>query len=394
MKAPLVTVLMPNHNGARFIAESIRSVLAQTFEDYELLIVEDASTDNSLQIIQEFRDPRIRVLQLEQNEHICVGLNRGLQEAKGKYIARIDSDDCWCATKLEKQIVYMENHPTCGACFTWVNVVDEENRPLSAKESIFVDLFRAKNRSRVQWIHDFYMYGSCLCHPSAVFPRAVIEELGGYRNSLVQIQDFDLWIRIAKRFELHVLEEPLMNYRHALQGGNVSATTPENNVRSYYEMYNVISTYFDDLSDHNFREAFEREFTRPEAITHEELQCERMLLLLKPIFCGHVGKIRGMDMLASLLDREGTRLLLREQYGITQMDFYQLSKSNVLLLEAPEDALYQLQSACLADGITHEKIAAQLSWKGLIKAILRKALRRWPKLYDATKRTYRRFKRR
>lgn len=394
MTAPLVTVLMPNHNGARFIAASIRSVLAQTLEDYELLIIEDASTDNSLEVIRGFQDPRIRVIQLEQNEHICVGLNLGLREARGKYIARIDSDDCWHPTKLEKQIAYMEAHPQCGACFTWVTVVDENDRKLSSTESIFVDLFRAKNRPRIQWIHDFYMSGSCLCHPSAVFPREVVEKLGGYRNSLVQIQDFDLWIRIAKQYELHVLEEPLMNYRHALQGGNVSATTPANNVRSYYEMYNVIGSYFDDLPDDSFRAAFGQEFAHPDASTHEELQCERMLLLLKPIFCGHVGKLRGMDMLAQLLDREDTRLLLREKYAITQMDFYQLSRSNVLLLEAPEDALYQFQSSCLLDRAAHEKIAAQLPWRGLVKAALRKALRRFPKLYAAAKRLYQKLKRR
>ena len=101
-----------------------------------------------------------------------------------------------------------------------------------------------------------------------------------------------------------------------------------------------------------------------------------------------------MDLLAELLDREETRLLLREKYGITQMNFYQLSKSNVLLLEAPEDMLYQLQSACTFDQATHEKVAAQLSWRGLIRAALRKTLSRWPKLYAATKRVYGRFKRR
>lgn len=394
MNAPPVTVLMPNHNGARFIAASIRSVLEQSFTDYELLIIEDASTDNSLQVIGEFQDPRIRVLRLEQNEHICVGLNLGLQQARGKYIARIDSDDCWHPTKLEKQIAYMQAHPECGACFTWVDVVDEQDRRLSRNESAFVDLFHAENRPRVQWVHDFYTRGSCLCHPSAVFPRAVVEELGGYRNSLVQIQDFDLWIRIAKKHEIHVLEEPLMNYRHALDGGNVSASTPENNVRSYYEMYNVIGHYFDDLSDESFREVFRQEFTWGDASTHEELECERMLLLLKPVFCGHVGKLRGMDMLADLLDRENTRLLLRDKYAITQMNFYQLSKSNVFFMEAPEDALYQLQSSGLLDGAAHEKIAAQLPWMGLVKAVLRKVLRRFPKLYTVTKRFYHRLKQR
>ena len=361
MSMPLVSVLMPNHNGGRFIAKSIESVLAQTFPNFELLIIEDASTDDSAAIIAKYHDPRIHVIPLAQNEHICVGLNTGLQHAQGKYIARLDSDDVWMPDKLEKQIAYMEAHPECGASFTWADIVDEEDRTLSAKESMFVSLFRADNRPRRQWVHDFFFCGSCLCHPSAVFPRSVAEEMHRYRNSLVQIQDYDLWARIAKKYDLHIIQEPLLRYRHCLQGGNISARTEANNVRSYYEFYNVLSTFLDDLSDQEFVEVFQKDFSLATASTHGELLCERALLLLKTDFTGHAAKLAGMDRLCALIDNEETRMILRERYGITQMNLYELTQSNALLVESGGTAAYQIVSAFAGDlGLT-QKLAECLS---------------------------------
>ena len=201
-------------------------------------------------------------------------------------------------------------------------MVDEEDRTLSEQESCFVKLFRVDNKTREQWISHFFFEGSCLCHPSAVMRTDVVRQLGGYRNALVQIQDFDLWIRIVKQHDIHILTEPLMNYRHCLQGGNVSAVNFTTQRRTIYEMYRVMGKYFDDLSDEEFIRCFGTKFKLKDAHSHEELLCERALFLLDPIFCGHATKLYGMEKLADLLDREDTRKLLRERYGITQMNFY------------------------------------------------------------------------
>lgn len=361
MAEPMVSVLMPNHNGGRFLAKSIDSVLSQTFQDFELIVVEDGSTDDSAAILAGYTDPRLRVITLAQNEHICYALNIGLQQARGTYIARLDSDDCWMPDKLEKQIGYMLSHPECGASFTWVEVVDEEERLLSREESPFVDLFHGENRSREQWLHDFFFHGSCLCHPTAVFPRKVALEMQGYRMSLVQLQDYALWIRIAKKYPIHILQEPLIRYRHCLQGGNVSARSHANNVRSFYEFYNVLSTYLDDLPDAELVSVFQQDFSLPTAATHEELLCERALLLLKTDFTGHAGKLAGMDKLCRLLDQEQTRLVLRQRYGITQLNLYELTKSNALLVEQPDTALYQLASVHPADQGFAQLVVNQLS---------------------------------
>lgn len=341
MGNPLVTVLMPNHNGGKYLAEAIQSVLNQTFEDFELLIVEDASTDNSREVIASFKDPRIRVIPFENNEHICFALNTGLSEAGGKYIARLDSDDRWYPDKLRRQVEYLEAHPECGASFTWVNVIDETGRTLTEKESIFPAIFRSPNRPRTQWVHDFYFQGSLLCHPSAVFPKAVIDELGPYRISLVQLQDYEMWIRIAKHYDLYVFEEPLMDYRHALKGGNVSELSVANKNRSYYETYNVISRFFDDMSDEEFIACFGDNLKKKGTTDHTELLCERALMLLDPGFWGHVGKLAGMNKLAELLDCEETGKVLKEQYCVSQMNFYELTTGGVLQMEDAPSVLDQ-----------------------------------------------------
>jgi len=373
MKQPLVSVLMPNHNGGAFIAASIKSVLNQTFQDFEFIIVEDASTDNSLQVIESFQDSRIRLIRLDTNQHICVALNTGIQQARGKYIARIDSDDCWLPQKLEKQIAYMENNPQCGATFTWVNVIDEDDRQLTASESGFVELFHVGNKTREEWIRHFFHNGSCLCHPSAVMRTDVVHSLGGYRNVLVQIQDFDMWMRIVKSHEIYVFTEPLMNYRHCLKGGNVSAVNMTTQRRTYYEMYRIMGKFFDDLSDEEFVRYFGCEFKNPNASTHEELLCERALFLLDPIFCGHATKLNGMEKLADLIDCEETRMVLRQSYGITQLNFYELSASESLHMIESDDA-----------------ILARYSNRTLIKHALKRKLMKHPRLFRVLQKVCRR----
>jgi len=370
VKQPLVTVLMPNHNGGRFIGKAIESVLRQTMADFELLIIEDASTDNSKEEIAKFSDERIRVIEFAQNEHICIGLNTGIAQARGKYIARLDSDDCWYPDKLKKQIGYMQKNPQCGASFTWVNVVDEEDRTLSAQESMFVDLFHSPNRSRAQWLHDFYSCGCLVCHPSAVFPKEVALEVGGYRNSLVQLQDYDLWIRIVKKYPIYVLEEKLMDYRHALLGGNVSAKTTGNTIRSYFETADVLGTFFDGVSDEMFIEAFSDDFVRPGTRRHEDLLCEKALLMIQPGFWGHAARPAGMKMLANLLDNEETRLVLRNTYGVTQMNYYHLETLPILEMEDPAF------------------IAESIPGRQMVKILIKKLLRRYPRVYNAAAKCY------
>lgn len=326
---PKISIIMSNYNGEQFIEHAIESVINQTYTDFEFIIIDDCSTDRSRIIIDSFNDHRIKKVFFEKNEHMVYAFNYAISMASGEYIARIDSDDYWHPDKLTRQIDYMDKHSECGACFTLVNVVDETDTLLTADDTDRVKLFEVDNRSQAEWIKYFYFSGSCLCHPSVLMRKEAIERVGVYNYSLVQIQDFELWIRIAKKYEIYVIQERLTNYRWFLSGENASAPSDTVNRRSEAEFSYVLSRYFDDISDELFLSAFSDEFIHREARSHEMLLCEKALMLLRPVFCGYPGKIGGIIKLAGLLQNEDTRKILREEYNFTQKNIYELTASPI-----------------------------------------------------------------
>jgi len=325
MNQPLVSVIMSNYNGERFVAQTIKSVLNQTYSNFEFIIIDDCSTDRSRDIICSYTDKRIQTYFFDRNEQMCFAFNYGLEYGTGKYYARIDSDDTWRPDKLEKQVSYMEEHENCGACFTLVNVVDENDNLLSEQDTDRVLLFNTQNKNRLDWLHYFFFKGSCLCHPSVVFRRDVIQKVGNYNYSLRQIQDYDLWIRIAKIADIHVLQERLTNYRWFLDGSNASAPSTEVNNRSNYEFAYVLSRFFDNMSDADFISAFKEDFLNPASCTKEELACEKVFLLLKPAFCGNYHRAEALNRIVPLLQNDVTRAILKEKYNFTQKNFYELA---------------------------------------------------------------------
>lgn len=372
MDKPLVSIVMPNYNCEKYIGQTIESVLSQSYEFFEFIIIDDGSTDNSRLIINSFQDERIVKCYLEKNEHICYALNYGLNIAKGNYIARIDSDDRWLPNKLEMQITFMEKNPEYGACFTWVTVVDEQDNVLTAAQTNQVNYFKTENREQYQWLRQFYFNGSCLCHPSVVMRKSVVEEVGIYNYSLVQIQDYEMWIRIVKKYSIYVIQEPLIKYRWFLSGSNLSAPTKVSMMRSEYEFTYVLAKFFDDIPDDMLVEGFGEDFVRKGTTNHEELSCERMFLLLKPVFCGHAPKIGGMNKFGELLENDKTRNILREIYGITQKNFYELSASPVFFSNVSLD---------------------DFSTIAMIKVIVKRVLKPFPALLSFAKRFYQFFKR-
>ena len=223
----------------------------------------------------------------------------------------------------------MEANKNCGACFTLITVVDENNNPLTNDQSDRVGLLETHNRSQAEWLRKFYFEGSCLCHPSVLMRKSTIDEVGPYNYSLVQIQDYELWVRIAKKYDIYVIQERLTNYRWFLTGRNASAPSPAVNTRSEFEFTYVLSRYFDDIPDELFIEAFGKDFVAVGTTDHDELLCERALLLLRSVFCGNRPKLGGMEKLIDLLQNEKTRNILRNKYNITQKNFYELSASPV-----------------------------------------------------------------
>jgi len=218
MTTPAVTVLMPVYNAERFVAGTVDTILAQTFGDFEFLIINDGSTDRSLEILQSYanRDPRIRLVS-RPNTGYVVALNEGLELARGEFIARIDADDLSDPRRLELQVARMRQEPQLVALGSNASAIDEDGLPLG-------DYSVPLTHEEIEASH---LQGSSAIHHPAVMLRAeAVKRVGGYREHLMPCEDFDLWLRLGEVGRLANLPEKLLTKR--LFAGSAVASNLEN----------------------------------------------------------------------------------------------------------------------------------------------------------------------
>jgi glycosyltransferase involved in cell wall biosynthesis len=194
---------MPVHNAERYLSEAIGSILSQTFSDFELIIINDGSTDRSLQIIQSFYDQRIKLIS-HPNRGLAASLNAGIKIARGKYIARMDADDISCPDRLSLQFYYMEQHPECVLSSGAVEYIDAEGVSLYTRSLPAEDIkIKAGLPLHVQIIH-----------PACILQRAVFSKTSGYREDIKKhIEDILLWNELSELGLFANLKEVLLRYR-------------------------------------------------------------------------------------------------------------------------------------------------------------------------------------
>jgi glycosyltransferase involved in cell wall biosynthesis len=200
---PKVTVLMAVHDGELFVGAAIESVLAQTWRDFEFLIIDDASTDATPERLAALRDERVRVVRNETNLGLTASLNRGLALARGELIARQDADDLSHPRRLEEQAAFLAAHPSVAAVGSQAWLIDGRGRSLGKKD------FPLGHRS-IWWSH---LFDNALAHSAVTFRRAAIAEAGGYDEAFRASQDYDLWSRLGERHLLANLPARLVTLR-------------------------------------------------------------------------------------------------------------------------------------------------------------------------------------
>lgn len=324
---PKISIILPNYNSKRYLKETLESVLNQTYQNFELIVIDDASTDNSMEIVKSFGDERITCIRSDINRQVAYTANLGMKLAKGEYIARIDSDDIWNPKKLEIQLSYMEEHPETGACFTRVNVVDENSEIANKKYQTIYDLFeKAKNMSQKEWLELFLAEGNCLCHSSALMRRSVFKNIGGFYNvAYVGAEDYELWVRMIIRYPIHLLDERLVMYRWEEHSTTkISALTTEKVYAAINLQMMVKSQLLDYMTDEEFVRYFNDKFEKKEAGTTEELECEKAAFLLK--CSGKEVNFLGLQRYAKLLNRPEILKLLENQNDFSLTGFYDLLK--------------------------------------------------------------------
>lgn len=206
---PRVSVVIPAFNAERFLAAAIDSVLAQSVDDLEVLVVDDGSTDATPVLAREYGPP---VKHLRQdNAGVSVARNRGIAESRAPYVAFLDADDTWLPGKLETQLTALERQPTRKLCHSAFFVVDAELRPLGV----------TRHPPRRSALEDLLLDGTVVGCPTVLCERELIDRTGGFDATLSQCADWDMWIRLAQHTEFVYVDEPLARYRQ--HSSNMSA---------------------------------------------------------------------------------------------------------------------------------------------------------------------------
>jgi glycosyltransferase involved in cell wall biosynthesis len=203
---PAISVILACYNTERYIASAVRSILAQTFCDFELILIDDGSTDGSSEICKQLASEDLRIkLVARPNKGLTKSLNEGVSLATAPLIARMDADDLSMPTRFEKQADYLDAHPHCVCVGSRVTLIDPYDSPISLTDhKLTHDEIDADLLKGIGW---------SIVHPAAMMRTDAVRRVGGYREQFKTSQDLDLWLRLAEIGKLANLEEPLVRYR-------------------------------------------------------------------------------------------------------------------------------------------------------------------------------------
>ncbi|MBT9317206.1 glycosyltransferase family 2 protein [Leptothoe spongobia] len=203
-KPPRVSVVIPAYNAMAYLPEAIESVLAQTFADYDVVIVDDGSNDNIQTWVTTIKDPRVRLVS-QANRGLAGARNTGIRESDGDYIAFLDADDRWHPTKLEKQVTLMEASTNIGVVYTWMTLVNQTGEPTG----------RFVNNCVEGNVWESLILSNCVGSGSnPMVRRTCFEQVGDFDENLGSyMEDRDMWLRIAPYYEFAVVKESLVDYR-------------------------------------------------------------------------------------------------------------------------------------------------------------------------------------
>lgn len=217
----LVSIIMPSWNTGRFIAESIQSVIDQTYKKWELLIVDDCSTDNTDEIVASFQDERIHYFKNEKNSGAALSRNRALREAKGEWIAFLDSDDLWAPKKLERQLKFMEKNNLVFSYHEYVKI-DEDSKSLN----IYVSGPRVVTKRRMY----NYGYPGCLTFMYSAKAMGLIQIKDIKKNN-----DYAILLQLCKKADCVLLREKLAQYR--VRKKSISHDKLSKKLKSHYDLF-------------------------------------------------------------------------------------------------------------------------------------------------------------
>lgn len=316
---PLVSIIMPTYNAQDFVVATVESVLNQTYRNIEFIIVDDASTDETVEALESISDQRIRKVYLKENMNVCNAGNLALKLAKGEYIALIGHDDIWNQDKLQKQIAFMEKEKDYAVCFSYCDLINERYEIVNEKYANLYNAFQANAETQETYLKKLIIDGNMFCAPTALIRKKVLDKVGFYKYGLLQMQDYELWLRIMAKYPIYIMQEKLVKYRRFEQiGKNISSESNVNFLRPFHETMCVQEQFVLSLDYEMFYRIFDEDIVSKEAKGESSLLCEKFFLLCR------LGNPGAAKLGIHLLENEVHREFLKKYYGYQLKDFYEI----------------------------------------------------------------------
>ena len=320
---PIVSVAIPSYNHEKYVGECIQSILNQTYQDFEIIITDDSSTDRTVEVIESFNDPRIKLFRNTNNIGAPASINNCVRHASGKYIASLGSDDAWYPEKLDMQVRYLDQHPDIAVVFSQVDWVDESGNLIANEQNPYKDVFDVENRSRFEWLRHFFEQGNCLNMPSSMVRTKCLTEIGLLNPALAGLHDFDLWVRTCLKYDIIILREKLVRYRWMSDNSNASGNTKKNQIRSEFEYKQILGHYLKITEPQELLMIF------PDALKYGKVTTD-----IIPYFLGRIAIDNGLDLkrlwgqetIFTFLQNEKITQSIKENCNFTYSDFNTLTK--------------------------------------------------------------------
>ncbi len=232
---PRVSVFMPSYNHADYVAAAINSVLEQTFQDFEIVVTDDGSSDGTPDIIAAFDDPRVNLKRFPANRGAAFATNDAIRRCSGAFLSLLNSDDVFLPHKLQRQVAFLDANPQVGAVFAYPEIIDQDGKRAGSESRFKSSGFEAENRSQAAWLRHFFLHGNYLCHPTVMIRRECYDTVGLYDARFANVGDFHMWMRLVAAYPIHVLPEPLIGFRELPNAANASAVRPDSHLRATWE---------------------------------------------------------------------------------------------------------------------------------------------------------------
>ncbi|MDD5449061.1 MAG: glycosyltransferase [Candidatus Omnitrophica bacterium] len=202
----LVSVVMPVYNCEKYVGQALESVLSQKFEDFEIIIINDASIDRSEEVVRSYRDPRVVFITNKERNGVTRSMNKAIRLSKAKYIVRMDGDDVCLPDRLSAQIQFMEKNQEVAVAGSWAQIIDKDNKHKGILRYPTAPSF-------LHLLCSNLLNWPCIGHPTTIMRREIIDNIGLYNEKYLVCEDYELWLRIARRCSIRNIQRVLLSYR-------------------------------------------------------------------------------------------------------------------------------------------------------------------------------------